>query len=428
MRSRASRAVGGVLSVGVLVDLEWSERSGGHIRSWRRFAEAAVAWPERVDLTVYYLGTAPGRIEIGANARLVLVPPGLGTRRVPFLRGAVRHTDLAPWRPALAQALARHDVLHATAPFAFGRTALRVARRTGMPLVSSIHSDFPTLSRIYGRDLACRLLGRGAAGRFIVERLRFDALCAGFSRRRLDRLLRACDRVLVSHPAERARLSRFLDPAVLGPLRRGIDHEVFHPRHRDRARLHRELGVPADRPVALFVGRVDASKNVMTLARAARRLIDAGRPLHVLVVGTGDAADALRRELGAHVTLPGFVPHERIPWIQASADAFVFPSESEVMPNVVLEAKASGTPPILSTRDGGAVLVEASGRDGLLVDDPSPEAWAAAMTAVLHDPERRARMGRAARRAIETGWPTWSEVLREDLLPVWEAAARRQSL
>lgn len=44
------------LSVGVLVDLELTENAGGHVKCWQRIAEASLYLPDRVDLTVYFLG------------------------------------------------------------------------------------------------------------------------------------------------------------------------------------------------------------------------------------------------------------------------------------------------------------------------------------------------------------------------------------
>ncbi|MFM7546376.1 MAG: glycosyltransferase family 4 protein, partial [Synechococcales cyanobacterium] len=140
-----------------------------------------------------------------------------------------------------------------------------------------------------------------------------------------------------------------------------------------------------------------------------------------------------------HVTLTGQIPQSELPWLYASSDLFVFPSESEVSPNVVIEAKASGLPVFISSRDGGAQFIQFSGLDGVLVDDPDPMAWAEAIAPYLAPPLdkgmessvddrelqttdailRRYSMGTAARHTIDQV-PHWSDVLTMDLLPVWE--------
>jgi len=94
-------------------------------------------------------------------------------------------------------------------------------------------------------------------------------------------------------------------------------------------------------------------------------------------------------------------------------------------PNVAVEAKASGLPVILSARGGSSQMVAQDGKDGRLLDTVEPAAWAAAIEELWVDPERRRRMGSAARRHIETAWPSWENVLQEDLMPVWARAAGR---
>jgi len=61
---------------------------------------------------------------------------------------------------------------------------------------------------------------------------------------------------------------------------------------------------------------------------------------------------------------------------------------------------------------------------GLLVlPGDRPEPWAAAITELAAAPRRRAAMAHSARAHVEAHVPSWAEVLTEDLLPVWQAAA-----
>jgi hypothetical protein len=124
------------LKVGVLVDLALTRAAGGHVKCWQRIAEAAVGCADRLDLTVHFSGSPPRRIELSPSVRYVLLPPVLSTTRL--VREVPDHTDLAPWHPRLARALADYDVIHTTdAFFCYARTATRFARRRGIPVVSS---------------------------------------------------------------------------------------------------------------------------------------------------------------------------------------------------------------------------------------------------------------------------------------------------
>jgi glycosyltransferase involved in cell wall biosynthesis len=245
---------------------------------------------------------------------------------------------------------------------------------------------------------------------------------------KIKRLLRGADRILVSKNEDRNLVWDLVPPKHLTNLRRGINKTFFNPAKRDRRKLCETLGVPEDKPVLLFVGRADDSKKVMTMAKAARILLDRGIPLHALCLGDGARVEDVRSLLGDNSTTPGNRSQEELSRIYASADLFVFPSESEVTPNVVREARASGLPVFLSAKDGGAQFVLENGIDGVLLDSQDPTLWADALEPFLTDATRRKAMGAAARAIVEADYPSWFDVLQTDLMPAWTGAALDKGL
>ncbi|WP_413206791.1 glycosyltransferase [Rhodospirillum sp. A1_3_36] len=416
------------LSVGVLVTLELSPKAGGHVKCWERFAEAAVALPDTLDLTVYFLGKQESTTVLADTVRFRQLPAVLGTDRFSFLDQGAGNTDLAGYHKGLAHHLVHHDVLHGTDTFSFSRTARTVARTRGKALVHSIHTDLPKFTRVYSREIIGRFVGHGAFGHFVLDRLGVPDMLGRNAEGKIKRLLRGADRILVSKREDRELVRDLVPPEHLTDLRRGIDKTFFNPAKRDRRKLYETLGVPEDKPVLLFVGRADDSKNVMTMAKAARILLDRGTPLHVLCLGEGARMADIRTLLGDNGTLPGNRPQEDLSWMYASADLFVFPSESEVTPNVVREARASGLPVFLSAKDGGAQFVSQNGGDGMLLDSQDPTLWADALDPFLTDASRRKAMGAAARTIVEAAYPSWFDVLQDDLMPAWTGAALDKGL
>ncbi|MBM3540987.1 MAG: glycosyltransferase, partial [Alphaproteobacteria bacterium] len=371
--AHAARAAETPLSVGVLVDLERGVMAGGHVKCWERLAEAAARSSARIDLTVYFEGAETRTENVAPHVRLGEMPPAFGTRRLPFLSAIPDHTDLAPLHPRLLRRLLRHDVLHTTdAFFAQARTARLAARLGGAVLVNSLHTDTPAYTRIYAAAIIRLLCGDGLFGRLLVGRWRLPERLEARMARRLARHVARCH----------ASLDR-------KALRRGIDTHRFAPARRDRARLAREMGVGEDRLVLAFAGRLEDGKGVMTLARASRRLLDRGLPIHAVFAGVGRRRADIESLLGAHASFPGAVDQERLAWLYASADLFVFPSAIEVSPNVVLEAKASGVPVVVAPAGGGRFVGE-SGVDGFVVEDAREEAWADAIARLAEAPARRA--------------------------------------
>lgn len=416
-----------MLSVGVFIDLRLRPESGGHVKCWERFAEAAAELPDRLKLTLHFLGDREEVLQIADNVFYIRHPPRFGTERLPFLRNSADQTDLAAVNPRLFPYLVGYDVLHTTHQlFTFGKTVLKFSQRYPKPLVSSIHTNVPQYTEIYMAQTIRSLLGQSWLSQVLLERLQLPQKRRQAMERQLQRYWPHCDRVIVSQPDERNQVSQVIPVSRISHLRRGIDKALFHPRQRDRQRLQTQFGIPSDTVLLLFVGRLDPGKNVMTFAQAVRLLLDQGWKVHALLVGAGSSAGEIQQLLGKAATLPGVLPYTTLPWIYASADLFVFPSETETFGNVVVEAKTCGLPVIIAGRGGVTQLLQADGWDGLQVCSSDPQAWAQAIASLLAQPQRLAAMGEAARSHMESSWPSWRQVLEEDLLPVWQAVAKEQ--
>jgi len=312
--------------------------------------------------------------------------------------------------------------VHATDFFSFGKTAMAYARKQGCGLTASVQTDVPRFTEIYAGDIIKRITGR-AIGGMLVDRVHLPQRIARGQQRGIDRRLLRCDQLLLSKPEDRDRLSALMPPGHVRLFRRGVDRARFNPTHRDRAKLASTFGIPEDRVVLVFAGRVDGSKGAPLMAEAAKLLADEGLNIHALVVGEGQDRAPIKTLLGARATTPGNLPQAELAWIYASADVFVFPSTTEVSPNVVLEAKASGLPVVVADAHGGGQFVARSGADGLVLSGRDARSWAAAIRPLVMDSAGRQTMGRAARDWIERTWPDWREVLERDLLAAWHEAA-----
>ena len=416
------------LRVGVLVDLYWSPTAGGHVKTWERVAAAAASASvdERIDLTVHFLGERRATHPLGPHVRYQVHPPLFSSARLPFLSHIPDHTDLAPHNPLLTARLRGYDVIHTTdGTFAAARTAARVARWHGIPLTSSVHTTTPYYTRVFTSATVVRLAGAGRLSRLLLDRCGVARAAEARMQRLLDQHHQRCAFVLASRTDDRARLADLLGPERVGLLRRGIDRALFDPQRRDRSWLSAAFGIPAERLVVISVGRLDAIKNVSVLAGAVRQLIDRGADLHLVCAGKGPDRDAVMALLGDRASCPGVLDPATLARVYASADVCAQPAVIEELSNAVLEATSTGLPLVVASGSGSERFV-VEGKTGLIVRDATAEAWAAALDDLWRDPARRAAMGHEAHAWSLVHTPTWRDVLVEDLLPAWRAAARRR--
>ena len=414
-----SMRTGRRLKVGVLVDLALTEAAGGHVKCWQRIAEAAVGCADRLDLTVHFSGKRPHRIELSPSVRYVLLPPVLSTTRL--IREVPDHTDLAPWHPRLARALGDYDVIHTTdAYFCYARTARRFAQRRGVPVVSSIHTNTPEYARITTSRLLERALGGGLLYRAANDRLRLPVWVRTLLRRRLARHLASVSAVMASYGGAPEPGLGLRHGSVA--LRRGLDRARFDPARRDRGWFERRFGLPPDRLILMYAGKLNAGKNVPLLAPIVQSVRRAGVPAHLFCAGVGAERAMLEGALGAALTCCGALDQDELARAYASADLFVFPSMIDEAGNAAIEALGSGLPTLVAAGSGVATrMADCPGLRVLPGDRPEP--WAAAIAELAAAPRCRAQMAAAARAYVEARVPSWADILNEDLLPVWQEAA-----
>lgn len=194
----------------------------------------------------------------------------------------------------------------------------------------------------------------------------------------------------------------------------GFDPALFGPREREPQR--QSLGLAAHGRVVVYVGQLVALKQVDRLVSAWAALRDAARLREddrLVIIGAGPKHGALRAQvdaagIAAQVRFTGVLPQQEVSvWISA-ADVLSLPSRSEGMPNVIVEALASGVP-VVASNVGGIPELIADGRNGFLVPSGDTSALADALIRALEHPFDRLEVSRSVEEL------TWDRLARRNL-------------
>lgn len=308
-------------------------------------------------------------------------PPGPGRRG----KYAMVPAALA----ALARERAGYDVLIVPGTRVLGLPGLLLARALGKRVVLQAEVNGEMSGEIYTwgtsahRPGVRRLVGAGVALR--------------------NTLMRDADAwVAISHEIRRELLDAGVSEQKAVYIPHAVDTRRFSPATPDERRLQRgRLGLPQDRTLILYTGRLLRGKGLDVLLDAFAR-IAARQPLaHLVLVGSG-AGQALSVEsdlqeqartagLTERVTFTGRVENVQ-DYLQA-ADLFAFPSLFEALGLSLVEAAACGLP-CVGSRTGGIVDVIEPGHSGFLCTPGDAAGLAEALEALLTDPARREAFGR----------------------------------
>ncbi|QQR72810.1 MAG: glycosyltransferase [Holophagales bacterium] len=201
----------------------------------------------------------------------------------------------------------------------------------------------------------------------------------------------------------------------------GVDVGVFAPGTAGRLSWRSRLGIPGEARVLLSVGRMATKKGFQVLLPVLPELLARHPLLHVVLAGGGDRLEEFRSQaagfapgLGERVHFPGAVGHDDLPDLFRAADLFVLPAvhdrvgNVDGLPNVILEAMASGLPVVASAISGIPLAVEPE-RTGLLVAENDGPGLAAALERLLAGPEWAKELGEAGRRKTSREL-TWDAV------------------
>lgn len=257
----------------------------------------------------------------------------------------------------------------------------------GRPVVISLHGSDVFVAERYR---LARMMARGA-----FRRAGWITACSDDLRTRA---------IALGAPADRIEVVPY-----------GVDAARFRPDADARDATRAALRLGADDPLLFAVGRLVQKKGFDYLIDATVALLTRWPRLHLVIAGSGDLEGALRARAEAlgvadRVRLPGAINQQEVPAWLAAADVVVVPSihdeagNVDGLPNVVLEALASGTP-LVATRIGGISAVARDGETALLVPERDAGALARAIERLLTDAGERKRLGVAAREeASERGW------------------------
>jgi glycosyltransferase involved in cell wall biosynthesis len=295
----------------------------------------------------------------------------------------------------------RPRIVHIATEGPLGWSALRAARRLGIPVTSDFRTRFEQYAGHYGLKLLERPI-----------------------QRYLRRFHNRTELTFVPTRALRDELEGlgFQRLQVLG---RGIDTVRFAP-HRRCDALRQQWGIREHEVAILYVGRLAPEKNIATLTESVRTLRTMGLSVRLILVGDGP----LRGELGRLDPAPiiaGTQTGTELARHYASADLFAFPSLSETFGNVIPEAMASGLA-VLAYDRGAALELISDGVDGRVLRPESSHSssFVEALASLARNPELSRSLGERARiRTLDLGWSAIAARFESCLLQTLAQASAR---
>lgn len=292
-------------------------------------------------------------------------------------------------RPAIGYILEQFqpDIIHVVNPAVLGLAGIFYSKVLDIPLVASYHTHLPQYLQHYGLGM--------------LEGLLWELLKAGHNQAALNLCTStAMMEELTTHGIERVNL-----------WQRGVDTETFHPSLVSEEMRSRLSQNHPDSPLLLYVGRLSAEKEIERI----KPILEAIPAARLALVGDGPHRQALEKHFAnTNTHFVGYLVGKELASAFASADAFIFPSRTETLGLVLLEAMAAGCP-VVAARSGGIPDIVTDGVNGyLFAPDAGDEGAIAATLRLLEMKQERESIRQNARREAERwGWAAATRQLQD---------------
>ncbi|MFT7879306.1 MAG: glycosyltransferase [Sulfurimonas sp.] len=270
------------------------------------------------------------------------------------------------------------DVVHISTPGFVGVMGRRIAQKRSLPMLGTYHTDFPAFAYKNMPYKIVKQIGNKMMQYFYRD---FRAL---FVRSETYRKIVQED-------------VRF-DPEKIHTLKAGIDTRKFNTGYRDRT-IWEQYDIPESAVKALYVGRFTKEKNfplLLELWKAYYRE-SKNKEIYLITVG-GDLDESLFERY--HIKSLGIKRGEALSKIYASSDLFLFPSTTDTLGQVVMEAISSGLPVVVSDEGGPQTVIGKEQEAGYAIDVKDRALWLEKIKVLMEDGSLRERLGRNGQQLI----------------------------
>lgn len=282
-------------------------------------------------------------------------------------------------RPAIGKALEEFqpDIIHVVNPAVLGLGGIFYGKTLKIPIVASYHTHLPQYLQHYGLGM--------------LEGVLWELLKSAHNQAELNLCTSSVMvQELSNHGIERVDL-----------WQRGVDTELFHPDTASQEMRSRLSQGHPESPLLLYIGRLGAEKEIERI----KPILEAIPNSRLALVGDGPNREALEKHFaGTNTHFVGYLRGKELASAYACADAFIFPSRTETLGLVLLEAMAAGCP-VVAARSGGIPDIVTDGENGYLFD-PKDEQGAinATIRLLAHQEERETLRHNARTEAEKWGW------------------------
>ena len=371
--------------VAILIDLELSNKSGGHVKFWEKICESLLREKLEIKMDIFFLGKVKKKRKLNNFINFKINKPILSSKILKVVGIDADYTDLFPLNPILFFELKKYDLIHTTDQlFSMSKTAKLASFIWKIPLTTSYHTDTPSYTKHYILKMFSSY--PSFLSSFFIKKIKLHQKISENQKIRIQKYFNFCEKVMIDFKTLSKDFSKIKKSKKLVNLERGINKEVFKKIKINKRNFYEKFKIPLENKILFFCGRIHELKGANFLAKIHKNLREKGVRVTTILTGEDIHGDECKKIGGQNLIITNYLNQNEVASFMNVCDLFVFPSLYETGPQVVMEAKSCGALCLVSPNGGGKHIRH--NFDGIIISKYLINEWVKVIYSLLKEKKK----------------------------------------
>ncbi|MAI60687.1 MAG: hypothetical protein CMM92_06670 [Rickettsiales bacterium] len=401
--------------IAILIDLELSNKSGGHVKFWEKICESLMEDNLEIKIDIFFLGKVKKKRKFNNFINFKIKKPILSSKILRIVGIDADYTDLFPFNIFLFFELKKYDLIHTTDQlFSMSKTAKLASFIWKIPLTTSYHTDTSSYTKYYILKVFSYL--PSPLSSFFIKKIKLHQKISENQKIKIQKYFNFCNKVMINFKSLSEDFSKIKRNKKIVNLERGINKEVFKKIKINKVNFYKKFNIPLENKILFFCGRVHELKGANFLAKIHKNLIEKGLPVTTILTGENIHGDECKKIGGQDLIITNYLNQNEVANLMNICDLFVFPSLYETGPQVVMEAKSCGALCVVSPKGGGRKI--SHNFDGIIINKYLVNEWVKVIYSLLKEKKKISKIKNNLQKYNTS--PSWRDIFFNVFYKNWK--------
>ena len=401
--------------IAILIDLELSNKSGGHVKFWEKICESLMEDNLEIKIDIFFLGKVKKKRKFNNFINFKIKKPILSSKILRIVGIDADYTDLFPFNIFLFFELKKYDLIHTTDQlFSMSKTAKLASFIWKIPLTTSYHTDTSSYTKYYILKIFSYL--PSPLRSFFIKKIKLHQKISENQKIKIQKYFYFCNKVMINFKSLSEDFSKIKRNKKIVNLERGINKEVFKKIKINKINFYKKFNIPLENKILFFCGRIHELKGANFLAKIHKNLIEKGLPVTTILTGEDIHGDECKKIGGQDLIITNYLNQNEVANLMNICDLFVFPSLYETGPQVVMEAKSCGALCVVSPKGGGRKI--SHNFDGIIINKYLVNEWVKVIYSLLKEKKKISKIKNNLQKYNTS--PSWRDIFFNVFYKNWK--------